>query len=54
MGKAKKSTEYLSMIGLDSARFLMLLGSFFAVELYAWILLMLRIPLFCGSASFGR
>ena len=39
MGKAKKSTEYLSMIGLDSARFLMLLGSFFAVELYAWILL---------------
>ena len=27
------------MIGLDSARFLMLLGSFFAVELYGWILL---------------
>ena len=39
MRNMKKLTEYLPGIGLDCARFLILWGSFFAVELYAWFLL---------------
>ena len=39
MRNMKKLTKYLPGIGLDCARFLILWGSFFAVELYAWFLL---------------
>jgi len=37
--KKEQVYQYLTLIGLDCARFLLLWASFFAVELYAWILL---------------